>query len=110
MDFRHELILIYFASVEDDFLLSDLVELLGIDYGILDEMLQTLINESYLVYDEYNLFVLSEHAQLLLRSKNLHNINLFELQQKSPIKYVDNPLPINGLYVPKHFDKKFKSY
>jgi hypothetical protein len=88
-----------------------MVELLGLTYNKVVELINIMIVNNLLLYNEKKILNISEHGIKLLKEYNLLDINLNDLLTKnSNIKFSDEKLSINDIFIPKGFDKKFKGY
>lgn len=106
MDFRKVLLLIYIQTYDAINDISELIDLIGINYRILKEMISELNNDDYIYYDEkLKLYRMSQLGREFLQSQYLNRISLEDLQTFSQ---GPDPIRKHHIFIPKNFQKRFK--
>ncbi|AOY77881.1 hypothetical protein [Clostridium formicaceticum] len=113
MDFRYFLVLIYFNTVGDIYTYSDLVDLLGLTYKQVDNIVSSIMTEGYLSYNENKVIVINDKGIKLLKSNGFYNVDIFSIYEDELINkdtFNNKKIDINDIYVPKRFTTKFSGY
>lgn len=113
MDYREILILLYMNSVKQNYVYSDLVELLGLTYDYVIDKVDHLIDEEYLFINKNGSLEVGIKGSEVLSENNFLDITIFDLYDTRGLvneRISLSPLEINDIYVPENFDKKFKGY
>lgn len=106
-DFYKEILaLSYFREKKSEYIISDLIEILGYNRNQMDELLESLFKKEYLCYNE-NLISVTSKGMTFLISQNSNEMSA-EDDHFSMIKICpESALPIDAPYVPKKFTKKY---
>lgn len=113
MDFRYNLVLIYFKTFKDIYNYSDLVDLLGLTYNQVDNLVKAIINDGFLKTDERKIISVSDKGNDLLIKNGFSELEIGSLYDDNLIdEKIFNSIKINidDVYVPKLFTKKFTGY
>ncbi|MFC8151844.1 hypothetical protein ACFUP3_19430 [Bacillus paralicheniformis] len=102
--YKEILILHYFYSVGASYSYNELLRLFGFQYEQLDSLINDLLNDELLVIDSY--LKLTPRALMYLEENNLTSIEYDNVEGEEI--FVDKPLSINEIYIPRKFDSKFK--
>lgn len=111
MDFKDKLILMYLNS-KKNYLINDMMVMLGITYSQLYDRLEVLVNTGYLCYYDDVILQITDKGLELLKTESLNNIDISETYSNDYLsnKNTKQPMGIGDIYIPKNFDKKFKLY
>src|SRR5690606_29575122 len=106
MDFRKVLMLIFIQTYDAINDISELIDLTGINYRIVKELISELRCDNYIHYDEkLKVYIMSQLGKEFLHSQYLNEISLEDLQTS-----YQGPDPIrkSHVFIPKNFHKRYK--
>ncbi|AIQ65349.1 hypothetical protein PSTEL_21720 [Paenibacillus stellifer] len=109
MKLKDELILIYTNTVREQFLLTELVHMLGMTYEQVLDIIQALVNNGYLEYSESQFPSLSKHGMEYLNTVGLSEADIYSLYNESTV-LLNITHPSKFVYIPLNFNMKFKGY
>lgn len=109
-DYIVSLALLYFKERGTRYSWPELRSLLGLTSDQLDDLVQHLIENGYLVYQEYELRI-SESGLKHLILANQFDYKLTNTNNNYYLETLElkRPAPFDRPYVPKGFDKKYKT-
>lgn len=94
----------YFHSLKSGFSFSEIIEIMGFQIEQLNSALDFLLDEGYLEYDE--IYKVSSKGKALLDLYGLLDVDFYEeLDEKELEIFINEPIELNDIYIPK---KKFK--
>lgn len=104
-EYQKTLFLTYFKDCcHIDF--GELSSLLGLSGGILDQLINEMLENEYIAYENYVLKITDKGIRYLISKDQINSClesNSFILRNISP----ENSLPLDEPYVPKNFLSKF---
>lgn len=106
MDFRKVLILLFIQTYDAINDISELIDLTGINYRIVRELISELSYDNYIYYDEkLKVYRMSQSGKEFLYSQYLNEISLEDLQilSRGP-----DPRRKSHVFIPRNFHKRFK--
>lgn len=104
-NFLYSIALSYFNNMGLNYNLSELKQLLGFVDESLDDLINNLINEGYIEYNNYELQI-TDKGKIHLISTNNTNINFGENEYIMKNIHPDKAINVNDIYVPKYFSSK----
>ncbi len=108
-DFLRGYILAYFKIHKDEYSFTVLAELLGIPISRVDDIIDRLLQEEMLVYNESHMLTLAPKGRLAILNRKEDNIDTFENTQFRYRKInPDAAIPIDQIYIPEGFTQKMK--
>ena len=107
IDFYEEVLaLSYFREKKSEYIISDLIEILGYNRNQIDELIWRLFTKEYLCYND-NMLSITNKGMTFLISQNSDEMSArddyFLMVKISP----ESALPIEAPYVPERFTKKY---
>ncbi|MDH2331030.1 hypothetical protein [Paenibacillus polymyxa] len=106
MDFRKVLILIYIQTYEVIIDINEIIDLTGINYIIVKELIFELNYDQYIYYDEsLRVYKMTRLGREFLHSHYLNKIKLEDLQTAS--LGPDSTKKFH-IFIPKNFHRRFK--
>ena len=104
--YKEILALSYFREKESEYIISELIEILGYNRNQIDELISCLFTKEYLCYKD-NMISVTSKGKTFLISQNSDEMsssdNQFLMIKISP----ESALPIDAPYVPDSFTKKY---
>lgn len=106
-DFYKEILaLSYFREKKSEYIISDLIEILGYNRDQIDELIGRLFTKEYLCYND-NMISITSKGMAFLISQNSDEMSArddqFFMIKISP----ESALSLDAPYVPKRFTKKY---
>lgn len=114
-DFRYYLILIYFNTVKDIYSYRELVNMLGLAFEQVENILIDMMKQQLLKYDNKNNLIITDTGYEKLNHKGFGDIDIYELFRNDERYHIEKnklkkKIDLNYPYIPKKFDEKFKGY
>lgn len=101
------LALAYFKEKQSSYLISEMMELLGLTQAQVDNLISQLLQNGFISYDDSLLKITSKGLTYLITN----NCGMIEVENKTiPLCHIspERATPIDEPYVPKRFLKKYK--
>ena len=102
------LALVYFKNQVENYDFSELRSILGLTQLQLDELISEFFEKGYLEYKDYEMGI-SKKCLNFLQKENAVNHNLKSDSINLSVINKENASPLDKIYIPKGFDKKFNS-
>ena len=107
IDYYEEVLaLSYFREKKSEYIISELIEILGYNRDQIDELIRRLFTKEYLCYND-NMISITNKGMTFLISRNSDEMSArddqFLMIKISP----ESALPIDAPYVPERFTKKY---
>lgn len=107
IDYYEEVLaLSYFREKKSEYIISELIEILGYNRDQIDELIRRLFTKEYLCYND-NMISITNKGMTFLISRNSDEMSArddqFLMIKISP----EAALPIDAPYVPEKFTKKY---
>ncbi|MBX0315491.1 hypothetical protein [Planococcus glaciei] len=107
IDFRDNLILLFFKESEGSYIIYDLLRLLSISQEYLEDRIDELIEKKLLLVDERLSYQITTSGIGYLSANRFNKVNLFELINEVSNEIEGNNRPNNknfeDIYIPKNF-------
>lgn len=108
-DFLKGYVLAYFKRHKDEYSFTALAELLGIPISQMDDIIDCLLQEEMLVYNEMHMLSLTPKGRLAILNRREDSIDIsenirFRYRKIDP----DIAIPIDQVYIPEGFTQKLK--
>ncbi|MGL4731501.1 MAG: hypothetical protein ACRCW0_07950 [Clostridium sp.] len=112
INYKLKLILVYLNTVNEKYTYKEMTEFMGLDYNVIDELINQIEKEELIFKDEYCIINISDKGKKILEENNLLDLNFYELYNQYEIddKLKSKSINIEDVYIPKNFKVYFKGY
>ncbi|USK39932.1 hypothetical protein LIS77_05235 [Cytobacillus firmus] len=105
IDFKELLVLKYLNDYEDEYTFLEIKQLCNFSTKQLKICLKIMHDKKLLIYENNELRILSA-GRVILKENKLLDIHFDELfSDKVTLQFIDSPLNIGDIYIPKDFKK-----
>lgn len=105
IEYKEILLLSYFNISKSSYSYQYILQAFGLNINQLDDIMNKLIYKKYIIFE--NEYKITCKAIKLLEEYGMKDFNYLEIQDEKNI-FLNDPLEIEQIYIPKKFTKKYK--
>lgn len=105
IEYKELLLLSYFNIAKTSYSYQYILQAFGLNINQFYAIANTLIDKGYLIFDDE--YKITNKAIELLEKYDMKEFNYLEIPDEKNI-FINDPLDIEQIYIPKKFTKKYK--